>query len=148
MQLSDTEGYCYFVNECLQYGTPVISTNYPSAYESIEDGVNGYLLDMDLSNLDVDKIVNYIPNNFNYKEKGNIEDWNRLFNKRYKKPELKYKITALKNYTDKRPELITGKLKLNENYEAEVKKGDVYYLSDDKRAEEIKLSKLAKVEKI
>lgn len=148
VQLSDTEGYCYFVNECLQYGTPVISTNYPSAYESIEDGVNGYLLDMDLSNLDVDKIVNYIPNNFNYKEKGNIEDWNRLFNKRYKKPELKYKVTALKNYTDKRPELITGKLKLNENYEAEIEKGDVYYLSDDKRAEEIKLSKLAKVEKI
>ena len=73
---------------------------------------------------------------------------NRLFTKKYKKPKLKYKVIALKNYIDKRPELITGKLKLNENYEAEIEKGDVYYLSDDKRAEEIKLSKLAKVEKI
>ena len=46
VQLSDTEGYCYFVNECLQYGTPVISTNYPSAYEIVEDGKNGYIVDI------------------------------------------------------------------------------------------------------
>ena len=35
VQLSDTEGYSYFINECLQYGTPVICTNFPSAYESV-----------------------------------------------------------------------------------------------------------------
>ena len=79
VQLSDTEGYCYFVNECLQYGTPVISTNYPSVYESIEDGKNGYLLEMDLSNLDLNKIVNCIPKNFTYKEKGTARDWISFF---------------------------------------------------------------------
>lgn len=58
VQLSDTEGYSYFVNECLQYGTPMITTNFDSVFESVEDGVNGYILDMDLSNLDIDKIMN------------------------------------------------------------------------------------------
>lgn len=148
VQLSDTEGYCYFINECLQYGTPVLSTNYPSASESVVDGENGYLLKMDLSNLDIDKIINHIPNDFDYREKGKIEDWTKLFNKKYKKPKLKYKVTALIDYTDKRPELMTGDLKVNENYEAEVKKGDIYYLFDGNRAKEIKASGFAKVQKI
>ena len=39
VQLSDTEGYSYFINECLQYETPVLCTNFPSAYESVKDGV-------------------------------------------------------------------------------------------------------------
>jgi glycosyltransferase involved in cell wall biosynthesis len=48
VQLSDTEGYSYFVNECLQYGTPMICTNFDSVYESVEDNINGYILDMNL----------------------------------------------------------------------------------------------------
>ena len=55
VQLSDTEGYSYFINECLEYGTPVLCTNFPSAYESIEDEKNGYILDMQLSNLNINK---------------------------------------------------------------------------------------------
>ena len=71
VQLSDTEGYSYFINECLQYGTPVICTNFPSAYESVENEKNGYILDMNLSNLDINKIINNIPKNFLYEEKCN-----------------------------------------------------------------------------
>ena len=149
VQLSDTEGYCYFVNECLQYGTPVISTNYPSSYESIEDGINGYLLDMDLSNLDIEKIVNNIPNKFNYIEKGNTTDWTKFFDKEIELPKKKYKVEALQNYTDKRPELIIDyNILFDDSGNAKIKKNDIYYLFDDDRANVIKKSGLAKVTKI
>lgn len=149
VQLSDTEGYCYFVNECLQYGTPVISTNYPSSYESIEDGINGYLLDMDLSNLDIDKIVNSIPNKFKYIEKGNTTDWIKLFNKRVYLPKIKYKVIALKDYIDKRPELIIDDVfEHNEAGNAIIRKNNIYYLYDQDRAGELLDTGYVKVEKI
>ena len=149
VQLSDTEGYSYFINECLQYGTPVICTNFPSAYEIMEDGVNGYILNMDLSNLDIDKIVNSIPNKFKYTEKGKVNDWTKLLNKKVPIPKKKYKVEALQGYTDKRPELI---LDYDIQYDylgnAKIKAGDIYYLADDNRAKEIEKSEFAKVEKI
>ena len=149
VQLSDTEGYCYFVNECLQYGTPVISTNYPSSYESIEDGINGYLLNMDLSNLDIEKIVNNIPNKFNYIEKGNTIDWTKLFNKRVHIPKIKYKVIALKDYIDKRPELIIDDVfEHNGAGNAIIRKNNVYYLYDQDRAGELLDTGYVKVEKI
>ena len=146
VQLSDTEGYSYFINECLQYGTPVICTDFPSAYESVEDGVSGYILDMNLSNLDVDKIVNNIPNKFKYTEKGKVSDWTKLLNKKIALPKKKYKVEALQGYTDKRPELILDyDINFNIVGEAEIKDGDVYYLADDVRAKEIEGSGFAKV---
>lgn len=149
VQLSDTEGYSYFINECLQYGTPVISTNFPSSYESITEGENGYLLDMELSNLDIDKIVNKIPNNFKYKEKCTEEDWIKLFNKK-EEAKKTYKVTAKEDYEDKRPELIKDNknIKYNEYGNAEIKKGNIYIITDKYRAEEIKESGLADVVEI
>lgn len=154
VQLSDTEGYSYFVNECLQYGTPVICTNFPSAYEIVEDGVSGYILDMDLSNLDVDKIVNNIPNKFKYTEKCKVSDWTKFLNKKVEiaKPKKKYKVEALQDYTDKRPDLMI----CDQNYifnldafgNAKIKKGDIYCLSDKDRANIINKSGLAKVTKL
>ena len=149
VQLSDTEGYCYFVNECLQYGTPVISTNYPSSYESIEDGVNGYLLDMDLSNLDIDKIVNNIPNKFKYIEKGNTTDWTKLFNKRVSILKTEFKVIALKDYYDKRPELIIDdNFKHTDSGNAIIRKNNIYYLYDKERAKELLDTGYVKIEKI
>lgn len=151
VQLSDTEGYSYFINECLQYGTPVICTDFPSAYESVEDGVSGYILDMNLSNLDVDKIVNNIPNKFKYTEKGKVSDWTKLLNKKIALPKKKYKVEALQDYTDKRPELIiydNDYFELDDLGNANVRKGNIYYLDNDDRAKEIKDSGLAKVTKI
>lgn len=151
VQLSDTEGYSYFINECLQYGTPVICTDFPSAYESIEDGISGYILDMDLSNLDVDKIVNNIPNKFKYTEKGKVSDWTKLLNKKVPIPKKKYKVEALQDYTDKRPELIiydSNYFELDNLGNALVKRGNIYYLDNDDRAKEIKDSGLAEVTKI
>lgn len=148
VQLSDTEGYSYFINECLQYGTPVICTNFPSVYESIEDGVNGYILDMDLSNLDIAKIVNNIPNNFKYAEKCRITDWTKFFNKKInnKHYEKIYKIVAQEDYDDKKPQYI-----LDNDIEDKilsVEKGQIYYVLNKNRAEEIKNSGLAIVEEV
>ena len=154
VQLSDTEGYSYFINECLQYGTPVISTDFPSVYESVENEKNGYILDMNLKNLDIDKIVNRIPKNFKYKEKCTEEDWIKLFNKKIERKKTKmYKVVAKHNYTDKRPELIekynNGKqIEYNSEGNAKIKKDDIYLINDSARANEIKESGLAEVKKI
>lgn len=148
VQLSDTEGYSYFINECLQYGTPVISTNFPSVYESIEDGKNGYILDMELSNLDLDKIVNNIPKNFKYMEKGKPSDWTKFFNKKIsnRQNEKIYKIVAQEDYDDKKPQYILD-ANIKEKY-LSVKAKQVYYVLNKNRAEEIKKSGLAKVEEV
>ena len=152
VQLSDTEGYSYFINECLQYGTPVICTNFPSAYESVENEKNGYILDMSLSNLDINKIINNIPKNFLYKEKCSEKDWIALINKKVeRKKKNMYKIIAKQDYTDKRPELIFNYLdnkepEYNEDGNAKIKKNDIYYVKDTTRAMQIKESGLAEVE--
>lgn len=152
VQLSDTEGYSYFINECLQYGTPVICTNFPSAYEIMEDGLNGYILDMKLSNLNIDKIVNNIPKNFKYTERCKTSDWSKFLNKRAEIPKKKYKVEALQDYTDKKPEFMICNqdyiFALDNTGNAKIKKGNVYYLADDNRAKEIEKSKFAKVIKL
>ena len=153
VQLSDTEGYSYFINECLQYGTPVIATNFPSVYESLIDGTNGYILDMQLSNLNIDKIVNNIPNKFSYKEKCKEEDWIKLLNKKKERSKNMYRVIAKQDYTDKKPELIEEynrgqAIKYNAEGNASIKKDDIYLLNDSNRAKEIKDSGLAKVEKV
>lgn len=154
VQLSDTEGYSYFINECLQYGTPVICTNFPSVYENVENGKNGYILDMNLSNLDINKIVNNIPMNFVYKEKCNENDWIELLNKKVeRKNKNMYKVIAKQDYTDKRPELIENycdgkKIEFNDEGNAKIKKNDIYYVNDNTRAMQIKESGLAEVEEI
>lgn len=152
VQLSDTEGYSYFINECLQYGTPVICTNFPSAYESVENEKNGYILDMNLSNLDINKIINNIPKNFLYKEKCSEKDWIALINKKVeRKNKNMYKVIAKQDYTDKRPELIENycdgkKIEFNDEGNAKIKKNDIYYVNDNIRAMQIKESGLAEVE--
>ncbi len=103
--LSDTEGCPYSLMEALQLGTPVIATDFPSAHEHIIEGKNGYILNMDLSNLDVDKIINKIPNKFKYKEKGSEQDWLNLIDKlkvpKQKPVRIKPKeIKVLSDYTD------------------------------------------------
>ena len=151
VQLSDTEGYSYFINECLQYGTPVICTNFPSAYESVEEGKSGYILDMDLKNLDINKIVNNIPKDFKYEEKAKEEDWIKLLNKKVAKKKSKmYKVIAKQDYTDKYPEYIesynNGKeIEYNEYGEAKINKDDFYLINNTERAETIKESGLAEV---
>ena len=95
VQLSDTEGYSYFVNECLQYGTPMIVTNFDSVYESVEDNVNGFILKMDLSNLDIDKIIKSNLK-FKYTPKTTIQTWiDKIGNAELKDRSLENKIVEI-----------------------------------------------------
>lgn len=151
VQLSDTEGYSYFINECLEYGTPVICTDFPSAHECLEDGKSGYILDMDLKNLDIDKIVNHIPKDFKYVEKCKIEDWINLLNKKRERSKKMYKIIAKQNYKDTRPELIEEyqnkdkEIEYNSDGSLAIKEGDIYIVNDVDRAKQIEESGLATV---
>src|SRR5574344_173118 len=139
VQLSDTEGYSYTINEALQYGTPTITTAFDSIYESVEDGVSGYILPFELFETGtkeewdkyLDKIVNKIPKDFKYEPKCKTEDWLKLLGnpdskykaiKKERKDKMK-KIKALQNYTD-------SLLK------KDIKEGDEYIVYK-KRAEKI-----------
>ena len=77
VQLSDFEGCPYSVLEALSVGVPCIVTNWGGADELVKDGKNGYILDMDLKNLDIDKIVNKIPK-FEPVRYSSIKDWVKL----------------------------------------------------------------------
>lgn len=76
VHLSYTEGDAYCTKEALQVNTPCITTAYPSTYEQITDGYNGYILDFELFKTGTDeqwanvinKIYNKIPK-FEYKDK-------------------------------------------------------------------------------
>ena len=152
VQLSDTEGYSYFINECLQQGTPVICTNFPSAIESVENEINGYILDMELNNLNLDKILNNIPKDFVYIEKCTEKDWIEFLNKESERRNIKmFKIIAKTNYRDTKPELIeeyesnNKKAEFNEDGSLSVKKDNTYIIQNVERAEEIRKSGLATV---
>lgn len=79
VQLSDTESFCYSAFEALQRGVPVILTDFPEAKNIVDDGENGYILKMDLSNLDVDKIFNHKPKNIYYIDRCNEDSWEQVF---------------------------------------------------------------------
>ena len=68
VQLSRNESYCYSVREALQMRVPVIASKIPEFQKLIKNGQNGYILEDDLSNLDVDKIFNKIPKPKAYRE--------------------------------------------------------------------------------
>lgn len=70
--LSDSEGLSYTVQESLQYEVPVICTNVGGNAELIKDGINGYLVPLDMG-FDINKIKK-IPKCSKY-ENGALEKW-------------------------------------------------------------------------
>lgn len=69
IQMSTSESYCYTIREAMANGCAVIGSKIPEIEKVVKDGVNGYLLNDDLSNLDIDKIFNEVPKPNGYKEK-------------------------------------------------------------------------------
>ena len=69
VQTSLSESYCYSVREALSVGTPVISTRVPEVAKIIKNGENGYLVDFDLHDLDIEKIFEKKPQVKLYTEK-------------------------------------------------------------------------------
>lgn len=68
IQLSLNESYCYSVREALQMQVPVIVSKIPEFEKLVKNGKNGYILDDDLGNLDIDKIFNKVPKPKPYEE--------------------------------------------------------------------------------
>ena len=62
VQLSDSEGDCYFTRECEALGVPLLVTPIPSFEEQgLVDGENCYYIPFDMENIDIKKIANKIP---------------------------------------------------------------------------------------
>lgn len=78
VQLSDTEGMPYVVQESLQAQTPVISTDYPAIHELVTHGENGYIFNMALSDFDRDLIMR-IPKLKAYQPKSDFTSWLKIF---------------------------------------------------------------------
>jgi len=80
VQLSDTDSFCFTMYEALQNHVPVLVTPFPNATIDIKDGKNGYILpfDMKLTEKDIKKIVNNIPKNVDYEQKGVDELWKKI----------------------------------------------------------------------
>lgn len=58
IQLSHSESYCYSIREALQRQVPVIGSDIPEFNKIIKNGKNGFIINDDYSNLDIDAIFN------------------------------------------------------------------------------------------
>lgn len=80
-QFSKTEADCLSVKESLSLGTPVLVTNFDAAIENgVIDGETGYIFNMEMDNIDVEKIYNNIPK-FEYKVKTSEKEWDEFLGK-------------------------------------------------------------------
>ena len=74
VQLSDTEGFPYSIYEAMQQKVAVIATDFPSIHEMITEGKNGFIINKNLLNFDIQKITN-VPVIKSFKEKSTEKDW-------------------------------------------------------------------------
>ncbi|MBO7614795.1 MAG: glycosyltransferase [Bacilli bacterium] len=79
-QFSKTESFCYTMYEAWTNGVPTLVTPFPNAVKDVKEGKNGYLIpfDMKLTKKDIDKIINKVPKNVEYKQEGVVELWKEL----------------------------------------------------------------------
>ena len=107
--LSDSEGLPYTVQESLQYQVPCIVTDIGGCTELVKDGVNGYVVPLDM-NFDIKKIVN-IPKCKEY-ENNALEDWlkylgykgeinkEEIIKRAEEEEEMLVRVKATRNFTD------------------------------------------------
>lgn len=79
VQLSDCEGFAYSINEALQRKVPVIVTPFPSGFEQVIDGVNGYRVPFKVVEFDHFKLLNIPKVKTAIKQKSTINDWIEFF---------------------------------------------------------------------
>lgn len=108
--LSDSEGLPYTVQESLQYQVPCIVTDVGGCTELIQDGVNGYVVPLDM-NFDIKKILK-IPKCKEYNNqalegwlkhldyKGKTIDIKNLMKDFDKEGNMKAKLRCIRSYTD------------------------------------------------
>lgn len=76
IQLSDYEAFGYVMLESKVLGTPIITTDYPSAYEMINKPEYGHIIKKDLSNFETSML--FIEKKFNFTYESNINQWFKL----------------------------------------------------------------------
>lgn len=140
VQLSDNEGYCYSVVESLCVGTPVIVTKCPVFEElGVINGKNGFVIDFDMSNVDIEKIYKSV---FKFEYKPKESNWDKFLEKGKstyeEEKKMKFKVKALINFDD----LEEGKhRKIGDKFECSKIRCD--YLLEHKAIEVLEEIKLA-----
>lgn len=125
--LPDTESYGYSIVQALKQGTPVIVTDIPVLKElGFIDGVNGFILPKDMSNMRIDEIYKANLKGFKYKGLDDKQQWidylgklDRTSNYKYEPENLKLIRVLYGKYQD----TVLGEVK---------KKGDEYVVSEDR----------------
>lgn len=141
-QGSKSESWGNTVTEFLENGVPVIASEWASVREQIDEGVNGYILKQDLSNLDevIEKMYNNDLKGFKYNPKYSIEEWTNTIGD-LGKPKLDYIFDKQEGYE---VEVLKGCY-----YSVEQKqcvKGDILIIGTESRLEY--LEKLGYVKRI
>lgn len=81
--LSKNESWSIFVDECHILGIPTITTNFDAIYERENIEKYGIIINEDLSNLDINKIIekkDILKNNLkSYKYQNDLHLWNEIF---------------------------------------------------------------------
>ena len=115
VQLSDNEGFCYSVVESLCVSTPVIVTECPVFDEiGVKDGINGFIVDFDLSNVNIKDIYN---KRLKFEYTPPKDAWGEILAKgksTYQKDlKTKVKVKAIEQYDDVE---LNRTIKLNEEF--------------------------------
>lgn len=120
---SNTEADSMATKKAFQVGVPIIATNYPSIYEQgMEIGKTGYILEMDMSNMDdiIEKMYSKIPV---YKPiiRDYAKQWYNLFGKGHPVP-YEYKESAIDNeYVEEQSTVYIANQRVKDD------KGDVFW---------------------
>lgn len=104
VQLSDSEGDCYFTRECEALGVPLLITPVPSFKEQgLEDGINSYVLpfDMNITEEQIKNIYEHIPEYKGYIREDKWIEELELKETNYREEQMKmYKVKALGTYKE------------------------------------------------
>lgn len=104
IQLSETESWCCTATEFLLGGIPVVLTDFPSAKEQVKEGKNGFILNRDLTNLDL-TIQKMYETKFSYLDYviPSVLEWNKILGEK-QSSDYKYEgdcqVKAIRNYYD------------------------------------------------
>ncbi len=153
VQLSDGEAYCYSMVEALTVGTPIITTNLPVLKEIGVNETNSFILEFDMSNLDVNKIYEQAKK-FNFKYTPPKSEWDKEITKKkskYKEElKMKYLVEALNTYEERKIEdgVFKRILKAGEQFEVDKERLDVLLGDNTYKVAFVKLVKEIKEELI
>lgn len=134
VQLSDTEGCSYSINEALYRNIPVIVTPLPYLEEiGVKDGVNSYIMNFDCSN--IEHIVKNIQNKPSFQFKKLEDDYKNILakSKSYYKEEMKNMevLEALEDFFLARFDEVTNIVRKGKDEKGKLFYGDVFECKKD-----------------